>query len=159
MTRMKPYRSKVGPLPEDALDEEVLFDPKPLLAASIVAGVKALATPADDSKILSLFREWVEAKRLSWAVPDDEYEAAAEAADKIEDAIIATPSSGAAGFAIKTYLLLHIDDGHDEDAAALGKLNWPALGASLLRDMIRFVPELAPLAAGAFVDSQPDEQP
>jgi hypothetical protein len=35
------------------------------LAASIVAGIKALAAPADDSKILSLFREWVDLKRLS----------------------------------------------------------------------------------------------
>jgi hypothetical protein len=62
-------------------------------AATIATGVKALAAPADDSKILSPFREWVEAKRLSWAVPDDkedEFEAAAEAADKIEDAILAT---------------------------------------------------------------------
>jgi hypothetical protein len=105
----------------------------------------------------SVFREWAEAKRFSWAVPDDEFEAAAAVADKIEDAIIATPSSGAAGFAIKTYLLLHIEDGHHEDGAALaGKLNWPALSASLLRDMIRFVPELVPLVRAAV---EPDEQP
>jgi hypothetical protein len=94
------------------------------LAASIVAGIKVLAVPPGDSKILSLFREWTGAKRLSWAVDDAGYEAAAEAADKIEDAIIATPSSGAAGFAIKTYLLLQLENKHDEDAAALGdKLN------------------------------------
>jgi hypothetical protein len=118
----------------------------------------AATVEADDSKILSLFRDWMEAKRLSWAVPDDEFEAAAVVADKIEDAIIATASSGAVGFAIKTYLLLRIENGHDEDGAALGnKLNWKTLEASILRDLIRFVPELAPLAAAA-LDGQPNEQ-
>jgi hypothetical protein len=115
-----------------------------------------LAVPPGDSKILSLFREWTGAKRLSWAVDDAGYEAAAEAADKIEDAIITTPSSGAAGFAIKTYLLLQLENKHDEDAAALGdKLNWETLEASILRDVVRFVPELAPLVHAAV---EPDEQ-
>jgi hypothetical protein len=124
--------------------------PTPGVAAEPVA-------PADDSKILSLFREWVVAKRFSWAVPDDEFEAAAEVADKFEDAIIATPSSGATGLAIKAYLLLQLENKQDEDGAALGdKLNYSG-EASILRDAVRFVPELAPLVRAA-IASQPDEQ-
>jgi hypothetical protein len=58
------------------------------------------------------------------------------------------------------YLLLRIEDGDIEDGAALaGKLNWPAHGASLLRDMIRFVPELAPLVPAAIASQPPNEQP
>jgi hypothetical protein len=57
------------------------------------------------------------------------------------------------------YLLLRIEDGDDKDGAALaGKLNWPIHGPSILKDAVRFVPELAPLVRAA-IGSQPDEQP
>jgi hypothetical protein len=88
-----------------------------------------------------------------------EYETVAAAVDKIEHAIIQTPSTGAVGLAIKSYLHRHIEGAADDGGAALGNgaLNWE-IDASILGDVIRFVPELEPLAAGAF-DSQPDEQP
>jgi hypothetical protein len=65
--------------------------------------------------------------------------------------IIAKPriSSGAAGLAIKSYLALHVEGGNDpKDAAALGDaaINYYA---SILKDAISFVPELAPLARHA----------
>jgi hypothetical protein len=79
--------------------------------------------------------------------------------DKIEKTIIETPSTGAVGLAIKSYLTHHIEGGADDGGPALGKgaINWEIDG-SILKDVIRFVPELAPLAAGAF-DSRPDERP
>lgn len=60
-----------------------------------------------------------------------------------------TPSSGAAGLAIKSYLALRAESGRAaKDPAALGDatLNYPVHG-SILKDAVRFVPELAPLAA------------
>jgi hypothetical protein len=111
--------------------------------------------PSDDSQILLLFREWVTARRTADALHGEngesaEYKAAAEAAEKIESALIAIPSNGAAGLAIKSYLALHADGADYDDAAALGDhaLNWE-VDAAILRDAIRFVPELAPLAAAA----------
>jgi hypothetical protein len=138
--------------------DDDLVDP---LAASIVAGIKVLTAPADDSRIiLSLFREWVATTRTTVALYDGdgaEYEASAAAVYKIEDAIIEAPSTGAVGLAIKSYLLHHIEGAADDGGPALGDgaINWE-IDASILKDVIRFVPELAPLAAGAF-DSQPDE--
>jgi hypothetical protein len=59
------------------------------------------------------------------------------------------PQSGAPGLAIKSYLSLHIESGRvADDAAALGDaaINYE-VHASILKDAVRFVPELAPLAA------------
>jgi hypothetical protein len=73
-------------------------------------------------------------------------------------AIIETPSSGAAGLATKSYLLHHIEGGVYDGGPALGDgaINWE-IDASILKDVVRFVPELAPLVAAA-LDGQPDEQ-
>ncbi len=111
-------------------------------------------SPGDD-RILSLFREWVAASRHMAAVPgeaEEECKAAIAVVNGIEDTINETPSSGAAGLAIKSYLSLHIEAFYDpKDAAALGDtaINYE-VHASILADAIRFVPELAPLAAPAF---------
>lgn len=133
----------------------------------VVGGSPAPIVPApDDNKILTLFREWVAATRASISLWKDgnseEYDAAAATIDDtIERPIIETPSSGAAGLAIKAYLAIRASGGGArEDEAALNPkfgLNW-LIEASLLRDAARFVPELAPLVAGA-VESQPDERP
>jgi hypothetical protein len=94
--------------------------------------------PADDSRILSLFRDWQGLCRAAEAIRDDsEYDAARERLDAIATEEIAkVPAAGAAGIAIKAFLHLHMED--------------PPLGAleiSLLEDAARFVPQLAPLVA------------
>jgi hypothetical protein len=109
----------------------------------------------DDSRILSLFSEWVAAQRAADVLCGEdgksaEYKASAEAVEKIESALIEIPSNGAAGLAIKSYLALRAEGGDFDDGAALGHfaLNWE-VDAAILKDAVRFVPELAPLAAKA----------
>jgi hypothetical protein len=124
------------------------------LTNTAIAGLRDMRSEAarispGDSKILALFREWVAARRHMSAVPDEEFEAACAVLRRIEDTINETPSSGAAGLAIKSYLALHAEGGNDpKDAAALGDaaINYYA---SILKDAISFVPELAPLARHA----------
>jgi hypothetical protein len=97
--------------------------------------------PADDSQILSLFREWLGLYRAAEGIPNTfkgfkEFDAARERLDALTTEVIAkVPAAGAAGIAIKAFLRLHMED--------------PPLGTvekSLLEDAARFVPELAPLA-------------
>jgi hypothetical protein len=129
----------------------------PLIDAAIASlrdlQPKALRTSHGDDRILSLFREWVAAKRHMSAVPDEEYEAASAVLGDLEDTINETPSRGAAGLAIKSYLSLHIECGFcdPKDAAALDEkaINYE-VHASILKDAVSFVPELAPLAVAAF---------
>jgi hypothetical protein len=108
---------------------------------------------ADDSKILVLFREWVAARRAADVLCGEdgksaEYKAAAEAAEKIESALIEVPSNGAAGLAIKSYLALHADGADYDDGAALGKFAINReVDVAILKDIVRFVPELEVLAA------------
>jgi hypothetical protein len=105
----------------------------------------------DDNKILSLFREWVEARRAD-RVDDD---ALAERVDDIEREMNSLPAIGAAGLAIKTYLYIHADDeGWRADNAALsGCDEWELEHKDtdprrpLVRDILSFVPELYPLVA------------
>jgi hypothetical protein len=114
-----------------------------------------ITTAPDDSRILSLFREWVAARRAADVLygedgESDEYKASAEAVEKIESALIEVPSNGAIGFAIKSYLALHADGADYDDGAALSDyaINWE-VDAAILKDAIRFVPELGQLAAAA----------
>jgi hypothetical protein len=144
-------------------------------------GAVMSAIPADDSEILSLFREWVAAMRAADALPGGpdgspeqaEYDAACRRCWNLEKAITAIPAAGAAGLAIKIYIGVHVVDTstRDDDAA----LSADALdvdqscdarvSASILRDAVRFAPELAPLTAavietgracGAFVPALAD---
>jgi hypothetical protein len=85
------------------------------------------------------------------AAADTLYAAVDEARRNIAD----VPATSAVGLAIKAYLLIHLNaDLWREDIAALpGCCQWYSdypdayLAKSMLRDMVRIVPELAPLAA------------
>jgi hypothetical protein len=59
---------------------------------------------------------------------------------------------------LKRHLALHNEDKACEDAAALSDeaINWDSQ-AAMLKDAIRFVPELAPLAAAAALNGAPWE--
>ena len=69
-------------------------------------------------------------------------------AREVERRIELAPASGAAGLAIKTFLLIHNEAG---DGVGLGDdihiTHGHAGQAALVRDLIRFAPNLAPLCA------------
>jgi len=113
-----------------------------------------------DARMISLFREWAERKRAYAALVrlDNETDAEKQAqlADDVEDTIGSIPASGASALAVKIYLYLHFDDSDwREDLAALSGSDLveseryadARLKRSILKDVVRFVPELAPLAA------------
>lgn len=143
---------------EKQLDEEGLrggcIDDGLINAA--IAGLRDMQPEASPispgSRILSLFREWVEAKRADRGEEDD---ALAERVDDIEREINSLPAIGAADLAIKTYLYIHGDDeGWRADPAALsGCDKWELEHKDtdprrpLVRDILSFVPELYPLVA------------
>jgi hypothetical protein len=140
-----------------------MFDEPTLNEQHETEGAVMSAIPADDSEILSLFREWVAAMRAADALPGGpdgspeqaEYDAACRRCWNLEEAITAMPAAGAAGFAIKIYIAVHIVDvSARDDNAALSADALDAdrccdvrVSAALLRDAIRFAPELAPLTA------------
>jgi hypothetical protein len=78
-------------------------------------------------------------------------EAASDAAATIRRAISETPAAGPIGLAIKAYLFIHDSDGwaKDDFAAFSDRGDTTDLGKAILKDAIRFAPELAPLAAPA----------
>jgi hypothetical protein len=122
-------------------------DPLPAAAEPSTSG----AAHPDDSRVLLLFREWVETTRADrWDLDND---ALAERADDIEREINSLPAIGAADLAIKMYLYIHAkDEGWRADHAALSGCEewelkhrdtdprWP-----LVREILSFVPELYPL--------------
>jgi hypothetical protein len=143
---------------------------------AIIAGVKALVpaggdhdaqmTSEDDSKILSLFREWMDAQRAGQSLSADEPEESHAAVERhlveLLRAITDLPAEGAKGLAIKNYLAAHMGGimcGGGDDAAAIPSDVWKdadfekhedaRLERAILKDAVRFVPELAPLAAAA----------
>jgi hypothetical protein len=66
--------------------------------------------------------------------------------NELHRAVVDAPAAGVVGVMIKAYLLIHdCDDGWREDSAALSRDSQDWQG--LLKDAVRFVPELAPLAA------------
>jgi hypothetical protein len=114
----------------------------------------ALVHDGDDAAILSLFREWMAARRYALSLcmrepPDEEVTRKTwTRINELHRATIDTPAAGVVGLAIKTYLHIHDwDDGWREDGAALTRDSRQLRG--LLEDAVRFVPELTPLAANA----------
>jgi hypothetical protein len=128
---------------------------------TVIAGLRdmqpeaARNSPGDD-RILALFREWVDGRRAASAIEDeDEAEKILGPADEAEDTIVSIPATGAAGLAVKAYLYLFFEDGwYASDCAALaGRATDEAddkprvqLKLGLLKDIVAFAPELAPLA-------------
>jgi len=100
------------------------------------------SAPADDSRLLSLFRDWLALYRTAEGIPntaegDDEFNAARVRLDAIAtEAIAKVPAAGAAGIAIKAVLHFQIE------RPTLGSLD-----ESLLSDAALLVPGLAPLVA------------
>jgi hypothetical protein len=129
-----------------------------------------VTTLVDDSRILSLFREWIEAQRASgrrWLVDDDDddNDPDLDRATEIERKIHSIPTIGRVGIAVKVYLLIHADDDDFRaDRAALPGSDIPdsecfdvSLKRSILKDVTGWVPELDKLAADyiGFVPHQP----
>ncbi|HJU18583.1 MAG TPA: hypothetical protein VJ770_19190 [Stellaceae bacterium] len=122
---------------------------------------KTLVERDGDAAILELFRAWCEVKRIYAARLDGDEEGANAVDDcalAIERRIYKTPASGAAGLALKAYLLIHLHaSAWTEDMAALpepskGDCLDNYLAQSIIRDTVRFAPELEPLAADFLKD-------
>lgn len=103
----------------------------------------------EDSKILTLFRDWVSEVKRSEALPNDvEYEdkhfEANAREHAIQDAIFDLPSTSLRGFAIKVYLEMR-DDGrlHAKSGAVYRDSDEDTRWNSILDDIARLVPELA----------------
>jgi hypothetical protein len=115
------------------------------------------SAPADDSRVLSLFHDWLELYRAAKGIPnsfegDKEFDAARERLDAIAtEAIAEVPAAAAAGIAIKAFLRLQIDP---TDMKLLRPLE-----RSLLEDAARFVPELARLVANLVRQGDVDVEP
>jgi hypothetical protein len=115
-------------------------------------------------QILSLFREWMDAERIACALAEcyeelgrtDEYHEALGRTNSLIGAISDIPAAGAASLAIKAYLAIHAEDEMlREDYAALStgeEWDHADFKRSILRDVVRFVPELASFAAAALAD-------
>jgi hypothetical protein len=141
---------------------------KPAAAEADTNETAAIPAPADDARILSLFREWMAAQRVRSVLDadekfdeSDEAKTALDHIDELADAISDTPAAGAAGLAVKAYLLIHAEDYTlRENYAALSgdEYNYAYLKGAILKDVVRFVPELAPLTAAALAPRQPDGQ-
>jgi hypothetical protein len=131
------------------------------LSASNGGEAATVAAAPDDNRILSLFREWMAARRHAGALynlrelPDKEVEKHAWAhVNQLHCVIFDTPAAGVVGLAIKAYLQVHDwDQGRREDGAAVTRDSQYWRG--LLKDAVRFVPEVAPLVANAL--KEPDE--
>jgi hypothetical protein len=125
------------------------------------------STHINDSAILSRFREWIEVmRRADAAITAGEYDIhalAIEEADGLETEVLELPASGVVGLAIKTYLLVRARRGPDlfDPTASPGEIT-PNDGyepdgrlrrdlrdlKGVAADLVRFLPELAPLCAG-----------
>jgi hypothetical protein len=124
-------------------------------------------SPGDD-RILALFREWVDGHRAASAIEDeDEAKNILGPADEAEDTIVSIPATGAAGLAVKAYFYLFFEDGwYASDCAALsGRATDETddkprvqLKLGLLKDIVAFAPELAPLA-DRYIKGLPRENP
>lgn len=122
-----------------------------------------------DAAILAWFREWIEVMRRAdnavAAGKYDRHDTIVDDGDKLETQIFAIPVTGSIGLAIKGYLLVRANRRRDmfytDAAASLGEITPNngyepdgALRSSLhdlknfAADLVRFLPELAPLAAG-----------
>jgi hypothetical protein len=103
-----------------------------------------------DTKLVSLFREWLAAERALVAMEtpdgDPEFEAAFNRDVELEYEIARTPATGAEGLAVKIYMLQHLKAIEARaDPCALDPLDAYTLGGCV--DAVRALPELAPLAA------------
>ena len=101
-------------------------------------------TVASDDQILSLFRLWIDQRCLVHQIncEDPGWEDELSLVAALEAAIAVIPSAGAAGLVIKALVALHIDGycPHVDEAAPC----YGGMTAALLRDAIRFVPQLGP---------------
>jgi hypothetical protein len=129
-----------------------------------------ITVPPDDTRILVLFRQWMEARRAygrqAFDDENEENEDDLDCANDIKREIFGRPAAGMVGLVVKMYLRLHRDatDFRIDDAALAGcdaadlEDREVSSERSLLQDMVRFVPELAALAAD-FVNLVPSQAP
>jgi hypothetical protein len=123
-----------------------------------------------DSTVRALLCQWIELRRAADRVVADntEWERQLDRTDEIEAQIVAAKPS-AVGLAVKAYLFLHTDffqnRAHEGAAVAPGDLfkgevhpaGDVAFAASILRDAVAFVPELAPLAEPVLTEARKQE--
>jgi hypothetical protein len=123
-----------------------------------------LTERAGDAALRALFREWCEAKRQYIDMLNDEEATAIDArAQAIERQICNIPAPGAAGLALKAYLLVHLhEQAWRKDNAALPEPEDSCMdnyvAQSIIRDAVRFVPELEPLAADFINEPMPPSE-
>jgi hypothetical protein len=128
--------------------------------ASLRQALGLVERVANDDAILSLFRQWIEARK-SWDSP--EFDAAVVRICDLERGIGKIPAQGLIGVAIKAYLVAHHEHtpslrDHPAGVARLNPALHGALNAdnlvSLIRDAARFVPEIAVLAVPLIGEAQ-----
>jgi len=105
-----------------------------------------------DKRILELFNEWLPALRYAncgFPNPDDsdpDFSAACNRVLAIEEAIADSPATGLPGLAIKVFLDAYYAAGGPGGGLAVS-VGQDRLKVSILADIARFVPKLAPLCA------------
>jgi hypothetical protein len=108
---------------------------------------------AGDETILDLFRGWWAARARADRVSADDdaaFDAAYRMADLFEDAISATPASGALGLAVKVYIALAAEGGAPGDMVSLSaRAIRCSMHRGILNDVVRFLPEVAPFTRKA----------
>jgi hypothetical protein len=119
--------------------------------------MNTIATVPPDSKIPTLFRQWIDAQRAAQRVSAAKrfsqvrLDAACELIWTIERRIVDTSSQDMVELALKAYLCAHHGAEHRGDPAGLSALNLDDAGnrciASMVRDAARLVPEIAELVA------------
>jgi hypothetical protein len=112
---------------------------------------------SNDDTLLRLSCEWIDCKHAAERVSGAEFAAICNRIDAIETATAELPAAGPAGLVIKAYLTLHVHWGQtsrDEDPAMLCGVSPADAGEipsrllqGFMRDVVRFVPELALLVA------------
>jgi hypothetical protein len=124
----------------------------PCLIADVGNLTAATETTIVDKRILELFDEWLPALRhanCGFSNPDDsnpDFSGACDRVLAIEEAIADSPATGLPGLAIKVFLDAYCAAGGPGGGLAVS-VGQDRLKVSILADIARFVPELAPLCA------------
>jgi hypothetical protein len=109
-----------------------------------------------DALIRRKFAEWCAARREAEKAPDGAFDRAMDPVDEIENELMAIPAMGAAGLAAKAYFYLKLNlSKYTTDPCQLSGYDPPAL--PLLREMVRVMPELGPLAVPALAEDDNED--
>jgi hypothetical protein len=135
--------------------------PEAIWPGEAMQGQNEIERSAGDAKLCQLFAEWLQgaAPASGWPEDDDASDAQLDLVHEIENAIEATPASGPVGLALKILVIgkNQIDFGLEQGPDGTCKMkvregDYTETGyladawyRSLLRDAVRFAPELLPI--------------